>query len=200
MRRGREIRRPVLATLSRVLENRDPATRGHAARVAALARAVALRLGWDEQRLATLELGARLHDIGKVVVPASILRKAGPLEPHEVEQIRRHPEAGARLLRPVPSARSALPSVLYHHERWDGAGYPHRVAGDAIPLEARVLALADAFDAMTSFRPYRRSFTTARALEEVDRCAGTQFDPRLARTFVEVVEIGGAVDVTVAAG
>src|SRR5919202_5306423 len=178
----------MLAALSRALEARDPATRGHSARVAALARAVAVRLGWDAQRLALLELGARLHDIGKVVVPASILRKAGPLEAHELEQIRRHPEAGAWIIRPLPRARPALPCVLYHHERWDGGGYPHAIAGDAIPVEARLLAIADAYDAMTSFRPYRGPLPYDAAVAEIGRCAGSQFDPELAEAFIEVLE------------
>lgn len=104
----------------------------------------------------------------------------------EVAQVRIHPRAGARLVDPIDAARDALPYVLHHHERWDGRGYPDRLAGDAIPVEARVLAVADAYDAMTSDRPYRRALPEAQALDEVDRCAGTQFDPEIARTFLTV--------------
>ena len=180
----------VLAALSRVLEVRDPGTRGHAERVSALAELVAERLGWDDERREKLRLGARLHDIGKVVVPGSILRKPGPLDATELIQIRRHPQAGARFVAPLARARPALPCVLYHHERWEGGGYPAGLAGRAIPAEARVLAVADAYDAMTSRRPYRPPVPPIAAVGEVERCAGTQFDPELARVFVEVWESG----------
>jgi putative nucleotidyltransferase with HDIG domain len=178
----------MLASLSRVLEARDPSARGHTVRVTALVRAVAWRLGWDDGRLEALELGARLHDIGKVIVPAAILRKPGPLDPDEVAQIRRHPEVGARLVRPLALSRAAVACILFHHERWDGAGYPYGLGGDEIPLEARVLAVADAYDAMTSFRPYRAALTPPEALEELSRCAGTQFDPQIARAFIDVCD------------
>jgi HD-GYP domain-containing protein (c-di-GMP phosphodiesterase class II) len=178
----------MLAALSRVLEARDPSTRGHAARVSALTRAVAIRLAWDDERLAALEVGARLHDIGKVIVSGAILRKPGPLDADETAQIRRHPEVGARLVRPLALSDAAIACILYHHERWDGGGYPFGVGGNEIPLEARVLAIADAYDAMISFRPYRAALTPAHALEEIERCAGTQFDPTLARAFVDVCD------------
>ena len=176
----------MLAELSEAIEWRDPYTRGHSARVTALADTVARRLGWDEERLQTLQIGGPLHDIGKLSVPGRILRKPGPLTEDELVEIRTHPEAGARLIDPIHSARCALPYVLHHHERWDGRGYPHRLAGNQIPIEARVLAVADAFDAMTSRRPYRRALGNDEALTEVDRCAGTQFDPEVARAFLEV--------------
>ena len=176
----------MLVELSRAIESRDPYTRGHSARVTALAEAVARWIGWSEEQLRTLEVGGPLHDIGKLSVPTGILRKPGPLTPDEREEIRAHPEAGARLIEAIESARCALPYVLYHHERWDGGGYPHRLAGAAIPIEARVLAIADAFDAMTSQRPYRRALADEQALAEVDRCTGTQFDPEVARAFLEV--------------
>lgn len=178
----------MLAALSRVLESRDPSSRGHAVRVTTLARAVAARLHWDDERVAALEVGARLHDIGKVIVPGAILQKPGPLDADEVAQIRRHPEVGARLVRPLALSQAALACILYHHERWDGAGYPFGVRGESIPIEARLLAIADAYDAMISFRPYRPALAPAVALEEVDRCAGSQFDPELARAFVDVCD------------
>ncbi len=176
----------MLTALSQAIEARDPYTRGHAARVTALADAVARWLGWTCEQLETLHVGGPLHDIGKLAVPGRILRKPGTLTPDELVEIRAHPEAGARLIEPVAAARCALPYVLYHHERWDGGGYPHGLAGAATPIEARVLAVADAFDAMTSNRPYRRALTDEQALAEVDRCAGTQFDPVVARAFLEV--------------
>ena len=175
----------MLAAISRALEERDQ-TRGHGARVAALAEPVAYRLGWDRAQLARLRFSAPLHDIGKVVVDRDVLRKVGPLTLEELAEIRRHPGAGAELVMPIRSARPALPYVLFHHERWDGKGYPSGLRGEAIPLGARLLAIADAFDAMISPRPYRHVLSYARALEEISACAGTQFDPVLAELFLEV--------------
>ena len=190
----------VLAALSRAIETRDPYTCGHSTRVTRLAEALARRLGWDEDRLAALRVGGRLHDVGKLAVAEAILLKPERLEPAEVAQIRQHPIVGARMIRRFAFAREALPYVLYHHERWDGGGYPTGKAGKAIPVEARVLAVADAFDAMTSARPYRAALEAAVALEEVERCAGTQFDPSLAIAFVDVWSTGvvGAVRTAVA--
>jgi HD-GYP domain-containing protein (c-di-GMP phosphodiesterase class II) len=176
----------MLAALSAAIEAREPSTRGHGARVSALAVAVARRLGWDEGELAALRLGATLHDVGKLAVPVAVLRKRGALTPEELAQIRVHPSAGARLVASIAAARAALPCVLHHHERWDGRGYPAGLAAEAIPAGARLLAVADAFDAMTTERPYRRALPGARALGELDRCAGTQFDPRLTAAFLDV--------------
>jgi putative nucleotidyltransferase with HDIG domain len=176
----------MLGPLATAIESRDPHADGHAARVAALADAVARELGWNRWQLRALRVGATLHDIGKLTVPARILRKEGPLEPEELEQLRTHPEVGVRLIQPIVRARCAIPYVLHHHERWDGRGYPHGLAGAAIPLEARLLALADAFDAMTSRRSYRPALADDEALAEIDRCAGKQFDPALARLFLAV--------------
>jgi putative nucleotidyltransferase with HDIG domain len=176
----------ILSMLSRAIEARDPYTRGHSARVTELAEAVARRLGWSEDRLASLRVGGPLHDIGKLAVPPEVLRKKGRLDAGELAEIREHPEVGARILLRIAALSEALPYVLYHHERWDGTGYPSGKAGEEIPLEARVLAIADAFDAMTSDRPYRRALTQEEALAEVERCSGTQFDPDIARVFLEL--------------
>ena len=175
----------MLAAITRALEERDQ-TQGHGARVAALAVPVARNLGWDERRLDTLRFGALHHDVGKVVVRRELLLKPGPLTLDELAEIRAHPGAGAELVAPLRGARHALPYVLYHHERWDGTGYPSRLQGPEIPLEARLLAVADAFDAMTSPRPYRHALTYERAIVELCSCAGTQFDPELAELFVDV--------------
>jgi putative nucleotidyltransferase with HDIG domain len=176
----------MLSVLTGAIEARDPYTRGHSARVTALAEEVALRLGWSEQRLASLRIGGPLHDIGKLAVSDEVLRKEGRLDDGELAQIREHPKIGARILLRMAALREAIPYVLYHHERWDGDGYPSGKAGEEIPIEARVLAIADAFDAMTSDRPYRRALSRGEALAEVERCAGTQFDPDLARVFLEL--------------
>jgi HD-GYP domain-containing protein (c-di-GMP phosphodiesterase class II) len=175
----------MLGSICRALEERDQ-TQGHGARVGALAEPLARRLGWDADRVAGLKLGALLHDIGKVSVRSDVLRKAGPLTLEELAEIRVHPRAGAELILSLKSARHLLPYVLFHHERWDARGYPAGLGGPWIPVEARLLAVADAFDAMTSSRPYRHALTHSRALHEIDACAGTQFDPRLAELFVEI--------------
>ena len=176
----------MLTSLTSAIEARDPYTRGHSLRVTTLAEAVARWLGWSESRLETLRVGGALHDVGKLTVPARILSKPGPLTLEELAAIRTHPTAGARLIEPIHSVRSALPYVLHHHERWDGDGYPHGLGGIAIPVEARVLAVADAFDAMTSGRPYRQAMSEPDALREVERCAGCQFDPEIAHAFLTV--------------
>ena len=176
----------ILSMLTRAIEARDPYTRGHSTRVTALAELVALRLGWGEERLKSLRIGGRLHDIGKLAVPDTVLCKQGRLEEDELAQIQEHPKIGARLILRIAALRDAIPYVLYHHERWDGTGYPSGKAGEEIPVEARVLAVADAFDAMTSDRPYRPALSHDEALAEVERCAGTQFDPQIARIFLEL--------------
>jgi putative nucleotidyltransferase with HDIG domain len=174
----------TLTALSAAVEERDPFARGHASRVAVLAHSLARRAGFDRERTARLHTGAVLHDIGKLAVPTDILLKDGPLDDTEFAQIQRHPSAGARMLRAVGAALEALPCVLFHHERWDGSGYPSGRSRDAIPLEARILAVADSFDAMTSRRPYRGPRPALDALEELRRCAGTQFDPELVDAFI----------------
>jgi len=179
----------MLASISRALEQRDH-TQGHGARVAALAEPVAARLGWDRERIRSLRYAAPLHDIGKLRVRGEVLAKPGPLTLDELDEIRRHPRAGAQLLLPLRSARHALPYVLFHHECWDGSGYPAGLRGRSIPLEARLLCVADAFDAMISPRPYRRALGHAHAIAEVERCAGTQFDPHLPELFVETWSAG----------
>ncbi len=174
----------VLADLTNAIESRDPWMLGHSARVAELAVTLGRSLGWTTDRVEVLRLGGLLHDVGKLAISQHVLGKAGPLDPDELSAIRAHPVTGVRLLQEIPSARPALSCVLFHHERWDGGGYPTGRAGDAIPLEARVLTVADAYDAMTTSRPYRRAFSMHEALSEISACAGSQFDPVLATLFV----------------
>jgi len=125
-----------------------------------------------------------IHDLGKLTVPVEILRKPGSLTESELAEVRRHPGAGTRMLDAMPAFRPVIPFVLHHHERWDGGGYPNGRRAEEIPLEARILAVADAFDAMTSPRPYRPAISTEASLAEVDRCSGSQFDPTVAQAFL----------------
>src|SRR5205085_3346573 len=180
----------MLVALAEALEERDAYSGAHSLRVTALASAVAERLGWDEARLARLRLGALLHDVGKLAVPMRILRKPGPLTRRELEQVRYHPVAGARLVGALAPSHATLACALYHHERWDGGGYPLGRSGPRIPVEARVLSVVDAFDAMISTRPFRPPLTVEAALAEIDRCSGTQFDPAAVRAFVEACDAG----------
>jgi len=179
----------MLASIARALEERDQ-TLGHGARVAALAEPIALQLGWDGDRLRALRWAAPLHDVGKVKLRPQLLGKPGPLTLEEVAEIRSHPAAGARLVTPLRRFHDALPYVLFHHERWDGSGYPAGLTGRRIPIEARLLAVADAFDAMTTERPYRQAISAPAAIAEVGRCAGTQFDPAATEAFLSAWDEG----------
>jgi len=180
-----------LAALSAAIEARDPYSRGHSSRVTVFAQAMARRIGLDPERVSVLRLGALLHDIGKLAVPSAVLLKPGPLTEAEFGLMRRHPRAGARMLRSLGAPETILPVVLHHHERWDGSGYPTGRGGKDIPLEARVLCVADSFDAMTSNRPYRAPWSPEDALEELARCAGSQFDRELVDTFGKAWEEAG---------
>jgi HD-GYP domain-containing protein (c-di-GMP phosphodiesterase class II) len=180
----------LLTVLANAIEARNAYASGHTRRVGAFARAAARRLGFAEPALRAVELGSVLHDIGEIGIPDRILTKAGPLTPEEEEQVMRHPSIGARLLRSVPELEHLVPFVLHHHERFDGTGYPHGLAENAIPLGARLLAVADAFDAMTTDRPYRTRLSPATAIAELADGAGGQFDPGVVEALVQAYRAG----------
>jgi putative nucleotidyltransferase with HDIG domain len=180
----------TFGALSAAIEARDPFARGHASRVTVFAQAVARRLHLDGEELSVLRFGALLHDVGKLAVPKPLLLKPGSLTEGELAQVRRHPTTGARMLRSLGAPRTILSAVLHHHERWDGSGYPSGRSSDQIPLEARILAVADSFDAMTSTRPYRAPKPTGEALGELERCSGTQFDPAAVDAFADAWQEG----------
>ena len=172
--------------LANTIEARDRYTRGHVERVQRYALALARALKWDEEALAVLEFGALLHDMGKILVPRAILNKPSQLTPPEWEVLRRHAVDGVQMLSGVDHLRGAVPYVLHHHEHWNGSGYPNGLAGTAIPVEGRLLGVVDAFDAMTSERPYRPARSRVAACEEIRRMAGAQFDPAIAAAFVQL--------------
>ena len=174
----RAARYRAAASLANAVDARDAYTGSHSERVAELAALIAQRVGADQETIELTCLAASLHDLGKLAIPEEILRKPGPLTDPERLVLERHPQIGYRMLASLGVDRVAE-CVLHHHERWDGRGYPDGIAADAIPLGARIIFVADAYDAMTSDRVYRRRLTDEDALAELERCAGTQFDPEI---------------------
>lgn len=179
-----------LSALANAIESRDHYTRFHVERVNTYAQTVGQELGWDEEKLETLEFGAILHDIGKISVPESILRKTGPLSKEEWAEMREHPRVGARMVEGIPYLAPAIPTIRAHHERWDGSGYPEGLRELEIPETARLLAIVDAFDAMTSDRPYHAAIDGAQAQAEITSQAGRLFDPRMVEAFNRCYERG----------
>jgi response regulator RpfG family c-di-GMP phosphodiesterase len=173
----------TLKALIQALEIRDAENHGHSERVVTFSLRLAHEVGLDKDQRRDLELGAMLHDIGKIGVPDSILRKPGKLNEREWEKMKLHPAQGNRILRDIPFLEGAAAVVLEHHERWDGTGYPNNLRGDDIDIKARIFAVADAFDAMTSDRVYSRGKSFSEAFAELKKCAGTQFDPEIVEAF-----------------
>jgi putative nucleotidyltransferase with HDIG domain len=176
----------VLASLVATAHSRDAETVSHSFRVARYAVALAHQVGLAGATMESIEWGALLHDIGKSVVPDQVLGKEGPLDDAEMAIIREHPRQGYQMLRGLLFLGTALDVVLSHHERWDGRGYPNGLAGVEIPLAARIFAVVDTYDAITSDRPYRLSRSHAEAADELMRVSGSQLDPRLVRTFLAI--------------
>jgi response regulator RpfG family c-di-GMP phosphodiesterase len=177
--RAEEMGTAAVDVLARAVDMRDDYTGRHSAQVGELARRVSERLGMTSAEIVLLECAARLHDIGKLGVPDTILRKPGPLDEGEWAIMRRHPEWGADMVSSVPGLEQLGMLVAAHHERWDGGGYPDGLAGEAIPLASRVISVCDAYEAMVSRRPYRAPLSERRALAELMDGAGSQFDPQV---------------------
>jgi putative nucleotidyltransferase with HDIG domain len=178
----REARLQAAASLARAVDERDAYTGRHSYVVGELAARVAFLLGLSSDEVELVRLAGSLHDLGKLAVPEEILRKPGPLSEGEQHVLRRHPQIGYRMLRSL-GVEPISTWVLHHHERWDGRGYPHGLGGDEIPLGSRILFVADAYDAMTSDRVYRAHVAHDEAIAELERCAGTQFDPEIVAVF-----------------
>lgn len=180
-------RNQIVNALLAALAERDYRAQGHAKRLQEMCHKLGEKLGLSSNQLADLSLLARLHDLGKVGIPDSILNKEGSFSDDEWKTMHRHPEVGYRIADSSPNLAPISKLILYHHERWDGKGYPHGLKGEAIPIECRILALADSFDAMTNDRPYRKAMSKKDALSEIHKCSGTQFDPSLAEKFIQII-------------
>ena len=173
----------AMTSLAYALDAKDGYTAGHSQRVSEMAVGIGIELGLPQGEMERVRLAGLVHDIGKIGVDGAILNKPASLEPQERADMELHPAIGERILAPVIEDTAILAMVRSHHERWDGLGYPDRLAGEGIPMGARILALADTFDAMTSERPYRSAKTEAFATDEIQRCAGSQFDPAVVEAF-----------------
>jgi hypothetical protein len=178
----------TLRLLATVIEARDPYTRGHSARVARLSVLLGRKMGLVEEELRDLEVASMFHDVGKIKTPDRILNKQEPLDGEEYEEIMRHTRHGADILDVVDSLKKYVPAVLYHHERFDGSGYPEGLKQADIPLMASLISIPDAFDAMTSARPYRAAMSREEAVSEMLRYKGVQFDPRMLEHFIRALE------------
>jgi len=178
----------VLSALLTALNTRHTETEGHSERVTAYTMVLAEQLGVSEEDLYHIERGALLHDVGKIGVPDRILHKPGPLTREEWEEMRRHPAIGHRMCARIEFLRGASEIILHHHERWDGTGYPDGLRGGDIPLGARIFAVVDAFEAMTTDRPYRSASSYPAAAAEIRQHAGTQFDPTIVEAFLQIPE------------
>jgi putative two-component system response regulator len=181
----------VIFALAAAVEAKDSYTEAHTHRVGVSARRLGRRIGLGDEQQGALLRGGMIHDIGKIGVPDAILQKPGPLSLEERRQMQRHPELGERIARPLGSAASLLPIIRHHHEAYDGSGYPDGLRGNEIPIEARIVAVCDGFDALTSTRPYRRGRTVGEAVAVLRAGGGAQWDPDLVQTVIADLEDAG---------
>lgn len=177
----------TIGILRQTVEAKDPYTRGHSDRVSEFSVLIGKKLGLDEKTLHILKIGGLFHDIGKIGIPDSILLKESKLNDEEYSQIKNHPTIGAHILGDAKVFQDIIPIVKHHHERFDGKGYPSQLAGEDIPFIARIAAVADTFDAMTSKRTYRDALPLDTVKAEIERCSGSQFDPKIAKVFLDIL-------------
>lgn len=181
-----QINLDVMNTLVKAIEAKDPYTGGHVWRVSQYAKRIAEKLGWEKERIAWIEAGAMLHDLGKIGVGDLILQKDGILTDEEFREMKKHPSIGVHLIETSLFMSQYKHCILSHHERYDGAGYPQGLQGENIPIEGRIIAVADTFDALTSHRPYRRARSSEDAIYVIQEQSGTQFDPEVAQLFIKL--------------
>jgi HD-GYP domain-containing protein (c-di-GMP phosphodiesterase class II) len=192
-RKNRELAAAYLGTVRTVvhaIEHRDGYAEGHTDRVTRIAKVIGRRMGLTEEQMFNLEVGALLHDVGKIGIPESILLKRGPLEEAEIRQVRKHPETGKRMIEDIAFLEQAIPPVLQHHERFDGSGYPGSLRGADISLPGRIIAVADVFDAVTSDRPYRKRMGVKKAVSLIAENSKKEFDPEVVKAFLAAIEAG----------
>jgi len=185
--RGSQTRGQIVDALLTALAEKDYMDMGHAQRLQNLCWKLGKRVGLSARQLADIDMLAQVHDLGKVVIPRDILTKSLQLTAEEWTLIRQHPEKGYRIAKSSPNLASIADLILKHHEKWDGTGYPLGIRGEEIPLECRVFAIVDAYDAMTNERPYRKVRSKEEAIEELKQCSGSQFDPGLIDIFILVI-------------
>ena len=178
----------TIGILRYTVEAKDPYTRGHSDRVSEYSVLIGTKMGLDENTLHLLKIGGLFHDIGKIGIPDSILLKETKLDDEEYSQIKNHPAIGAHILGDAEIFKDIIPIVLHHHERFDGKGYPKGLKGEQIPLAARIAAVADTFDAMTSKRTYRDALPLETVIAEIEKCSGSQFDPKIASVFLDILK------------
>ncbi len=178
----------VIFMLALAVETKDAYTEGHLWRLANYGEQLAIAAGLSLEQARAVRYGGILHDIGKIAIDTAILRKPVPLTPEEYAQIKRHPEFGARIVAPMRFAREVQPIILAHHEQWNGSGYPYGLHGEEIPVGARIIAIVDAYDAMTTDRPYRQAVSKAEALQRLCQGAGKQWDSELIAVFLDLIE------------
>ncbi|SDL22324.1 HDIG domain-containing protein [Maridesulfovibrio ferrireducens] len=176
-----------ITSLIQALEARDPYTRGHSDTVASISVKIAKQMSFNPHDLERIEFAARLHDLGKIGIRDDVLLKPGPLTPEEFNLIKQHPSLGAEILRPIPSMEDVIPAVLYHHEKMNGQGYPHGLIGNEIPIWARVIAVADVYDALTTDRPYRKAMAHNKAMDIITQNSEFQLCPECVKTFKSVI-------------
>ena len=180
----------TIETLASAIDAKDHYTQGHSERVSKYSVIIAREMDMTEKELSDVKLSAMLHDIGKIGIPESILQKHSSLTDMEREFIYRHPVLGANILKPIKKLKDIIPGILHHHEKYNGSGYPDRLSADNIPLYAKVICVADSFDAMTSNRPYRKAFSHEESVQEIEKCIGSQFDPVCGDAFLKAYRKG----------
>lgn len=183
----KEMTSQIIETIARAVDAKDPYTNGHSKRVAYYSVEIGKRLSLDEEDLQFLRYAALLHDLGKIGIPDKILQKPKNLTEEEYMQVKQHPKIGAEILKGAPLLKGVDVGAKYHHEKWDGTGYMEGLSGEDIPLFARIIGVADTYDSMISDRPYHKRETKENAIAELERCAGTQFDPAIAKIMVEII-------------